>query len=117
MSKIRCICNIELTVVQPDGVEAQRFFEYGCIYNASLWKVHDDNYITIQLSDGTLIPGVIKNVFENMGVDVIQGEPLEEELEEVILEEKPLDEEIDLIGPEGFAPADLDVESLLDETE
>lgn len=79
MAQIRCIRNVKLEVVK-DGVVSDRNFYYGEIYRAKRWETIDNDYINIELADGTRIEGILTAMFENFGTPMFQSTetPLQE---------------------------------------
>jgi hypothetical protein len=67
MPHVRCIRNVKLEVVLPNGSKRVRKFAYGRWYETDVIEEVDDKYINIVLSNGQRIDGVQKRLFENQG--------------------------------------------------
>jgi hypothetical protein len=67
---IRFIKNVRVKVI-VDGDEQTRTFHFGERYEADQIEIVEEDYVTVLLSDGTLIPGITGDIIENYGVPVV----------------------------------------------
>lgn len=90
---IRFITNVRVKVQLPDGGEEKRVFMFGECHAAKQIEIVEEDYVTILLKDGRVIPGLDKRNIENFGVPVVASSlivdtPQEaEEVEHVVNDE------------------------------
>jgi len=100
MSKVRCVKNIQLNVINSDGKEETRNFRYGAYYKAKAWQqiIGDDEYINIILEDNSIIKEVNRHIFENFKTPITQVE-MESNKSTEPIESIELTESSESIGP------------------
>lgn len=97
---IRFIKNVKVKV-SIDGDEQERTFRFGERYNADQIEVVEDGYITILLSDGTLIPGITDDIIENYGVPIVVSSTTAPKTQEVEELESDTEPEVGVIPVDG----------------